>query len=279
MASASGRLIVTVLAMLITFLLGLRVMEPSMIFFPTKYPDGFWQTARFGIPVEDCFFKTPDGVKLHGWYVPYEGSSQTLLWCHGNAGNISHRLDQLKLLHERVNVNIFILSYRGYGRSEGSPSEEGLYQDARAAYDYLVFQKHVRAEQMVLYGQSLGGAVVVDLAVARPCAGLIVESSFSSAKDVAQRIFSILPVHYFIGVRFDSITKIKQVHVPVLIIHGTDDEVIPYELGRKLFDAANEPKAFYSMPGATHNDPFLVGGEAYYRTIRRFIERLPSPSE
>lgn len=247
-----------------------------MIFFPTKYPEGFWQPAQRGIAVEDCFFTTSDGVKLHGWYAPYEGAQHTLLWCHGNAGNISHRLDQLKMLHERVRVNIFILSYRGYGRSEGSPDEDGLYQDARAAYDYLVAEKQVNAKQLVLYGQSLGGAVVVDLAVARPCAGLIIESSFSSAKDVAKSLFSFLPVHYFIGVRFDSATKIKQVHVPVLIIHGTHDEVIPYELGRKLFDAANEPKEFYSMPGATHNDPFLVGGEAYYSKIRQFIEQLPS---
>jgi len=263
------------LAIFVIFVVALRLMENSMIYFPVKYPEGFWQPAAFGVTIEDCFFTAQDGVKLHGWYAPQEGARQTLLWCHGNAGNISHRLDQMKMLLGRVKANIFILGYRGYGRSQGSPGEEGLYKDAQAAYDYLVSQKNVKASQVVIYGQSLGGAVAIDLALARPCAGLIIESSFTSAKDMAKHLYSFLPMHYFMGVRFDSAAKIAQLHRPVLIMHGTRDEVIPFELGQRLFSAANEPKEFYPIQGATHNDPYLVGGEAYYAKMQEFIQRLP----
>lgn len=269
------RAVFTLLAILVVFVVIWRLMEDSMIYFPVKYPEGFWRPSEFGVTVEDWFFTAQDGVQLHGWYAPSEGAPHTLLWFHGNAGNISHRLDQLKMLLERVKVNVFILGYRGYGRSEGSPDEAGLYKDAQAAYDYLVSQKNARANQLVLYGQSLGGAVAVDLALARPCAGLIIESSFTSAKDMAKKLYPFLPLHYFLGVKFDSAAKIARLHLPVLIMHGTEDEVIPYELGQKLFAAANEPKEFYPIPGATHNDPYLVGGEPYYAKIREFIQRLP----
>ncbi|MBI3950611.1 MAG: alpha/beta hydrolase [Acidobacteria bacterium] len=265
----------TFLAIVVIFLLVLRLMENSMIYFPVKYPEGFWQPAEFGVAAEDWFFTTEDGVKLHGWYASQEGARQTLVWCHGNAGNISHRLDHLKILLERVKVNVFILGYRGYGRSKGTPSEDGLYLDAQAAYDYLVSQKNVEASQIILYGQSLGGAVVIDLALKRPCAGLIIESSFTSAKDMATHVYPFLPVHYFMGVRFDSAAKIARLHAPVLIMHGAQDEVVPYELGQKLFAAANEPKEFYPIQRATHNDPFIIGGEEYYAKIREFIQRLP----
>lgn len=266
--------VVILLAIVVILLVTLRLREDSMIYFPVKYPEGFWQPEAFGVAVEDCFFTAPDGVRLHGWYAPQAGAQHTLLWCHGNAGNISHRLDHIKMLLEQVRANIFILGYRGYGRSEGSPDEEGLYKDAQAAYDYLASQKNVQAQHVVLYGQSLGGAVVIDLALARPCAGLIIESSFTSAKDMAKKVFPFLPIHYFLGVKFDSAAKIKQLHVPVLIMHGTEDEVVPFELGQQLFAAANEPKEFYPISGARHNDPYLVGGEAYYARIREFIEKL-----
>lgn len=249
-----------------------------MIYFPVKYPEGFWRPEEFGVAVEDCFFTTEDGVKLHAWYVPRADARHTLLWFHGNAGNISHRLDHLKMLWDRVPAHILIVGYRGYGRSEGSPDEPGLSLDAQAAYDFLVSQKRLTANQVVVYGQSLGGAVAVDLALARPVAGLIIESSFTSAKDMAKRL-SFLPLHYFLSVAFDSVTKIKRLHCPVLIMHGTEDEVVPFELGQRLFAAANEPKEFYPIPGATHNDPYLVGGEAYYAKIREFLESLKDEQE
>jgi hypothetical protein len=267
--------LLTLLAILAGFLIALRLMENSMIYFPAKYPEGFWQPGEFGVAVEDCFFTTEDGVKLHAWYAPQAGAQHTLLWCHGNAGNISHRLDHLKMLLDRVPANIFIVGYRGYGRSEGSPDEAGLYKDAQAAYDYLASQKNLKVNQVVLYGQSLGGAVVIDLALARPCAGLIIESSFTSAKDMAKHLYFFLPLHYFIGVKFDSAAKIKQLRWPLLIMHGTEDEVVPFALGQQLFAAANEPKEFYPIQGATHNDPYLVGGDAYYAKIQEFLRRLP----
>lgn len=257
------------------FIIGLRFMEDSMIYFPTKYPDGFWQPAAFGVAVEDCFFVSEDGVKLHGWVAPRDGAQATLLWCHGNAGNITHRLDNLKLLLERVNAHVFIFDYRGYGRSEGSPDEEGLYKDARAAYDYLLTRREVDPRRIILFGRSLGSAVAVDLALQRPRAGLILESTFTSAKDMAKKVFPFLPVHYFIGVQFDSESKIAQLKVPILFMHGTADHTVPLELGKKLFRVANEPKEFYEIAGADHNDTYVVGGEAYFAKLNEFIGRLP----
>lgn len=266
---------ITLLAILIVFIIVLRLMENSMIYFPSKYPEGFWSPAELGVAAEDCFFTTEGGLRLHGWYAPEEGAPHTLLWFHGNAGSISHRLDHLKMLLEQVRVNIFMVDYRGYGRSQGAPDESGLYKDAQAAYDYLVSQKHTEADRLVGYGQSLGGAVAIDLARTRPLAGLIIESSFTSAKDMAKILYPFLPIHYFLGVRFEAAAKIAQLHLPVLIMHGTADEIIPFEMGKRLFAAANEPKEFYPIRGATHNDPYLVGGDGYYATIREFIERLP----
>jgi hypothetical protein len=264
-------IVLAVVVFFVVFIIGLRLMEDSMIYFPSKYPAGFWQPSAYGVAVEDCYFTAEDGVRLHGWFAPREGARHTLLWCHGNAGNISDRLGQLKPLLEQVDAHVLMLDYRGYGRSEGAPDEEGLYKDARAAYDYLLTRREVDPRKIVPFGQSLGGAVAVDVAVQRPCAGLILESTFTSGKDMAKKAFPGLPVFYFIRTRFDSDAKIANLHIPILFMHGTVDGTVPFALGKKLYEAANQPKEFYEVPGADHNDPFVVGGAAYFAKINGFI--------
>lgn len=268
-----------VLPIVIGMLLGsvfIVIFEEQMIYFPSKYPDGYWEPERFGLTVEDCYFTTADNLRLHGWFIPSDKARATVLWCHGNAGNISHRIDLAKKLLQ-LNVNVFIFDYRGYGRSEGEPSEEGLYHDVVAAHDYLLTRHDVDSHRIVAYGQSLGSAVAVDLATKRRCKALIIEATFSSGSDVAKSLFWWLPIHPFIRSRFDSYSKIKTLHLPTLFIHGQQDRTIPISLGEKLFEAANEPKWFYKIPNADHNDTYIVGGEEYFRRIDEFLAKNLAP--
>lgn len=265
--------LIALVLLVAAFALLLRFMENHFVFFPTKYPEGYWQPEVFGLEAEDCYFTTADGVRLHGWFVAKEDAIATLLWCHGNAGNITHRLDNLAKLHE-LPVNVFIFDYRGYGRSDGEPSEQGVYLDARAAYDFLVENRGIAPETIVLFGRSLGGAVAVDLAVERRCAGLILESTFTSARDMARAAFGPLPVHWIMKTDFNCVAKIRRYRGPLLMLHGTADRTVPLRLGGRLYQAANPPKEFYEIPGADHNDTYLVGGKAYFEKLRAFVEEV-----
>lgn len=248
----------------------IMIFEEQMIYFPFKYPEGYWKPEELGLNVEDCYFTTSDTIRLHGWFIAMKNPRPTLLWCHGNAGNITHRIDLAKKLLA-LNMNIFIFDYRGYGRSEGEPSEDGLYRDVVAAYDYLLTRSDVDSQHIILFGQSLGSAVAVDVATKRSCAALILEAPFTSASDVARSLMPWLPIHWVIKSKFDSISKIKTIRTPVLIIHGTNDDTIPFELGKKLFITANEPKWFYEIPGASHNDTYIIGGKEYFQRIDEFL--------
>lgn len=270
------KLLLTLTAAVILLALGIRIFENKFIYFPSVYPAGFWVPQKAGVPAEDCWFAAEDGVQLHGWYVAKDTARATLLWCHGNAGNLSDRLDNLARLRQ-LPLNIFIFDYRGYGRSQGTPDEAGIYRDARAAYDYLVTRKHVQPERLIIFGRSLGGAVAVDLATQRACAGLILESTFTSAKDMAKRMFGFLPVYLLTKTRFDSIRKIRNVTVPKLFIHGTADQTVPHSLGVRLYEAAPGPKGFYEIPGADHNDTYLTGGKAYFQKLSAFILHAVGP--
>ncbi len=264
-----------VLIILIILLVMISALEKQMIYYPAKYPDGFWEPERFGVTVEDCRFTADDGVRLHGWYA--EGSNSelniTLLWYHGNAGNITHRLGNLRDLLE-LGVNVFIIDYRGYGRSEGEPDEAGIYKDGLAAYDYLINEKGLTKDNIVLFGRSLGTAVAVEIATKREVRGMILESSFTDAKAMARIIMPFLPVGAVMSSRFDSIGKIKNLRIPVLFTHGDRDSIVPIDLGKKLYEAANEPKDFYIIPGADHNDTYIIGGREYYQRIQEFLESL-----
>ena len=252
----------------------LMLFEETFIFRPMKYPAGFGKVE--GLELEDAWFEAEDGTKLHGWYVPHEDPRALVLYCHGNAGNITHREDILRALHDRVGVSVLIFDYRGYGRSEGRPDEQGVSADARAARAWLARRESIpegeAAEKIVLMGRSLGGAVAVDLAATDGARALVLESTFTSAPDMAGHIFPWLPVRPFVRAKFDSLGKIGDYHGPLLQSHGDADSIIPFELGRRLFEAANEPKRFVTLQGFDHND---FQPSTYYDQLTDFIDQLP----
>lgn len=266
--------IIAAIATILIWTILLMIFEEHLIYFPSVYPSGFYEEASRVPHLEECWFTTEDNVKLHGWFARAEHPIAVLLMAHGNAGNISHRLPMIMALRDG-GFHVFMFDYRGYGRSEGSPDEEGVYRDGRAAFDYVAKRNDVDSASIILYGTSLGGAIAVDVALHRPAtAGLILESTFSSAEDVAGTSYPFLPVQFVLRTKFDSLRKIREIHAPSLFLHGNADSIIPISLGRKLFDAANGPKMFYEVAGADHNDIFTIGGRAYLETIRAFAAGL-----
>jgi uncharacterized protein len=253
----------------------IRLLENRFIYFPPRYPEGFSPPERYGLCVEDVWLTTEDRVRLNAWFLPNPSSPKVLLWFHGNAENIGYDLSLLEV-YSRLGIGVFAPDYRGYGRSEGSPDEAGIYRDATAAYDYLVGERGVQPEDILVFGHSLGGAVAVDLAARRRCGALIVQNSFTTARDMARRVFRIPGFEYVIKSRFDSLRKIAQVQAPILIVHGTRDEVVPFFMGRRLFEAALEAKLFLAVEGAGHNDILEVGGQSYLEHLRAFIEATAS---
>jgi fermentation-respiration switch protein FrsA (DUF1100 family) len=267
------QILIGVIAAVAFWTLLFMLFEERFIFFPSSYPDGYYEEARSLPYIEDCWFLAEDGVKLHGWFARRDSAIATLVISHGNAGNLSHRLPVIKTFRD-LGFNVFLYDYRGYGRSEGSPDETGVYRDGRAAFDYVINRTDVDPTNVILFGTSLGGAVAVDVALDRPAAGLILESTFSSATDVARTAYPFLPAQFLLRSKFDSAEKIRSIHIPLLVLHGDRDRIIPISLGRKLFEAANEPKTFFVVPGADHNDIFWVGGRAYLEQIRNFALAL-----
>ena len=266
------------LAIFVTMILLMALFERSLIFFPTRYPDGMWDTEAAahgsGCAIEDHFFPSGDGTRLHGWWCrPLDGNSDdpVLLFFHGNAGNLSHRADLLIDLATRTPASVFVVGYRGYGRSEGRPKEAGLYLDARAAWTHLTEEIGVGTDRIVIFGKSLGGGVAVDLAMEVPAAGLIVESSFTSIPDMAGAHYPFVP-KFLIRTQMNSLAKIPFVSMPKLFIHSREDRVVPYRLGRELFEAAADPKRFHEVVGAGHNETWLVGGDAYFEALSAFID-------
>lgn len=243
--------------------------ERQIIYHPYKFPDGYWNPAS--VQAEDVHFSSSDGVRLHGWYVASTGATATMLWFHGNAGNLTHRMDNIEML-KPLGINIFIFDYRGYGKSEGAPDEAGIYLDSQAAYDWLVNVKKIPPRKIILFGRSLGGICAIEIAAKNPAGGLILESVFPSARKMARKIFPFLPLGWIIKSRFDAIAKVPGLKLPKLFLHGTRDEIVPYEMGRELFAAAAEPKTFYDIEGAGHNDTYMVGGAAYFDALGRFIQ-------
>jgi len=248
--------------------------QPAMIFYPM--PNLVATPTEWGLAYEEVTLTSADGVKLNGWYLPYPGSKRTLLFLHGNAGNISHRGDSLRIFH-RLGLNVLIFDYRGYGKSEGRPSEAGLYQDAEAAWRYLVEARKVPAEDIVLFGRSLGGAVAARLAVQHEPAGLILESSFTSATEMARAAFPLLSRLTLLRYEFNSLEALQSIHCPVLVVHSPDDEIIPYALGEKLYQTADMPKRFLILHG-DHNSGFLQSQPAYEKGLRDFLVEAVFPA-
>ncbi len=248
---------------------GCRI-EDRLIFQPSPTVEHTPRTA--GLEFQDLFFTARDGVRLHGWHIPHREARSTLVWFHGNAGNISHRIDNIKRLHDKVAVNIFIFDYRGYGRSAGIASEEGTYLDGEAALDLV--RKELAAEpgKTVLFGRSLGAAIAAEMANRYAVQALILESPFISIPEMARVVLPFLPIGPLLQTRYDTRAKIQSVTVPVLVLHGDRDEVVPFAQGKKVFDAAPEPKKFFKIVGAGHNDTYEVGGEVYFQQLKGFID-------
>jgi fermentation-respiration switch protein FrsA (DUF1100 family) len=267
-------------AIFVTMILIMALFERSLIFFPTRYPDGLWDTEAAargsGCTIEDHFFTAADGTNLHGWMctkIDAPGDAPVLLFFHGNAGNLSHRADLLIEFATRTPAGVFVVGYRGYGRSEGRPSENGLYLDARAAWKHLTETLGIPTDRIIIFGKSLGGGVAVDLALNVPAAGLIVESSFTSIPDMAGAHYPFVP-KFLIRTQMNSVIKVPHITMPKLFIHSKQDRVAPYRLGRELFEAASQPKRFHEVVGAGHNETSLVGGDSYFSALSAFVGEL-----
>jgi hypothetical protein len=263
----------TVLLAYLLVLVAAMFLENALIYFPVRYPEGDWHPG--GLPVEDAWFQAADGTRLHGWYVPRANARAAVLFCHGNGGNITHRIDTLVMLNRRVGVSVLAFDYRGYGRSEGKPNEPGVLADARAARDWLAVREKIPAADVVLMGESLGGAVAVDLAAHDGARALVLESTFSSLPDVAGYHYPWLPVRWAMRTRLDSAAKIGRYHGPLLQAHGDADTIVPLRFGRRLFEAAAEPKQFLLLHGHDHNDPMPP---EFYDAMAALVNRLPPPS-
>jgi len=263
---------IVVLIVLVVFALSLRWSEPRMIYYPDRHID---QTPdRFGLNYDDVILTTSDGVKINGWLLPASISNAplTVLLFHGNAGNMSHRFEKLSVLHH-LGVTVFIIDYRGYGRSDGAPGEDGTYHDARAAYDYLVTQRKVAPRSIVVYGESLGSAIAADLAAKVEVGGLVLEEAFTSIGDVGQRMFPFLPVRWLVKNKYDTLSKMPRINVPLLIVHSREDELFNMRHAQRLLAAANEPKQLVELHGH-HNDAFLVSAAIYHDALQKFFVTL-----
>lgn len=260
--------ILSIIIVIVALFMYIRYIERHSIYFPMKIietcPD------VIGLSYKEVSFRTDDGCLLNGWFITNKDAEYTLLFFHGNAGNISHRLEKINIFYN-LGLSIFIFDYRGYGKSHGSPSEKGLYQDAEAAYRYLIKERNISADNIILYGESLGGAVAIELASRQNVKALITEEAFSSVKDMVRIIYPFLPPAVLQS-RFDSISKIKDIKAPKLIIHSIDDEIVPFSLGEKLFQAASVPKEFLKIRGG-HNTAFLDSEEAFKSGIKNFLKK------
>ena len=248
----------------------LALLERSLVFQPVAYPNGNWHPE--GLPIEDVWFESADGVRLHGWYLRHEQPRAVVLFCHGNAENITPLADSLAILVERHGLSAMTFDYRGYGRSAGTPTEDGILADARAARKWLAEREGIAETDIILMGRSLGGGVAVDLAAQDGARGLVLASTFTSLPEVAKEHVPWLPAQLLMTTRLNSLSKIVRYRGPVLISHGDADEVVPFRHGKLLFEAALQPKQFIAIPGGMHNDP---QPESYRQALDEFIDRLP----
>ncbi len=244
--------------------------QGRMLFLP-NLPSRSLSTSpsAVGLAYETVNLMTVDNIRLHGWFIPAAEERGVILFCHGNAGNISHRLDSL-LLFNRMGYSILIFDYRGYGRSQGRPSEAGTYLDVEAGWRYLTDERSQSPSQIVLFGRSLGAAVAVHLATLHTPAAVIIESGFTSVPDIAAEVYPFLPVRWLSRFNYNVRHQLQRVACPVLVMHSRDDEIIPFKHGQALYAAANEPKQFLELRGG-HNDGFLLTGRTYVQALENFL--------
>jgi fermentation-respiration switch protein FrsA (DUF1100 family) len=263
---------VAFLIFVIAFVMTPYQLERFFVYYPTRQV--LEDPGSIGLDYQDVYLVTDDNVKLHGWFVPCEDARRTVLIFHGNGGNIGDRLPWIEMFH-KLDANVFIIDYRGYGKSEGKPFEKGLYRDARAAYNWWANARQPKGEKPILFGESLGGAIAVNLAARVAPAGLILQSTFTSARDMAKTLFPIGLLLPLTNVKLDSAKEIGRVSCPKLIVHGTRDEIVPFRLGKKLYELAAPPKSFYVVPEAGHNDLIWIAGAEYSRQLKQFLSSIP----
>lgn len=258
------------MAVLGTLLIGwlFSRLEQAMTYHPTALTGIL--PERFGLAHQDLRLQTTDGETIQGWWIPRpEPDAPVMLFFHGNAGNREGRLHNLAGLW-RAGISVLIFDYRGYGGSTGTPSEAGLIADGLAAFDWLAAR--VAPRPVTLFGRSLGGAVAAMVARERPAGGLILESTFTSAREMAGRMLPLPGIHLILRASYDSLAAVRELELPLLVIHGTADDLIPFEMGRRIFEQAASPqKQFREVPGGRHNDTYLLAGDAYYDWLRDFM--------
>ena len=255
----------------------LYIFQRRLVYYPfrelTATPE------QIGVSWEDVRITVTPGRAVHGWYVrapdqlaPAGGDRtdrRVVLFCHGNAGNISHRLETLAFLLD-LGADALLFDYRGYGLSDGEPSEENTYADAVACHQWLISVKQYAPDQIIVFGRSLGGAVAIDLASRMPCGGLIIESTFTAAVDVGRKFYPFLPVGWLLRDRYDCLSKIPRVTCPVLVTHSPNDEIVPYEMGVQLYEAARPPKRLVPLEGG-HNERQYLTMPEYTDAMRRLM--------
>lgn len=255
--------------------LALRWFESRSLYVPTRTLDA--SPRDVGLAYEDIEFVAEDNVRLHGWWIPHPAARGTILYCHGNGLNIANRVELCRDLHS-LGVNVFIFDYRGYGRSRGRPTEQGTYRDARAAYE-VVRAKYDDADNppVIVYGASLGGTIAAQLALDKPVRAAIFESSFTSAVDVGERLFPWLPVRLIAKFRYEAVKRVPHITVPKLFASSREDQLIPFELGKALYEAAAEPKQFYELRGS-HDEASWNQTPAYWSALSAFIDQTLGPA-
>ncbi len=252
---------------LVLFYFFFRWFERANVWIPRD--DLIATPEAVGLTFEDVYFETTDNVKLHGWYLPSDFPRASLLFCHGNGGNLSYRTESLRQL-QSLNLDIFIFDYRGYGQSEGTLSEEGTYNDALAAHQWL-FKKNPN-QAMIIYGRSLGGNIAADLATRVNADALILESAFTCVADMGRELFPFLPVRLLNTIEYDALSKMMKIRMPTLIIHSRDDDIVPYHHGQTLYAAALPPKELLTISGS-HNEGYLLSEDEYLLGVNDFITK------
>lgn len=247
------------------------VFQTRLVYYPEIGREVAITPQSYGLAFEPAEIRTSDGETLQAWWVPAADARGTVLLLHGNAGNMSHRLDYLLMFH-RFGYSTLIMDYRGYGRSTGTPSEEGTYRDAEAAWDYLRQARSVRQQDLVIAGESLGGGVASWLAARVAPRAVLLFSTFTSMGDLGSEIYWFLPVRLINRMRYDNVANLERINAPLFVAHSRDDEIVPYAHGRRLFEAAREPKEFLEMRGG-HNEGLVFARKEWAAQLGAFLDR------
>ena len=250
----------------------IAVFQSRMVYQPVR--ELHMNPGSIGLAYEDVTFETDDEISLTGWFIPEKNAEKTVLFCHGNGGNISHRIDSIRIFHE-LGLNTFIFDYRGYGRSAGKPTEAGTYKDADAAWHYLIDTQGILPRNIIVFGRSLGGALAAWIAVNHSPGALILESSFISIPELGASLYPWLPVRMLARFKYDTLSRLKEIRCPVMVVHSRDDEMIPFSHGQALFEAAREPKELLVIEGP-HNDGFLLSESTYKDSLTAFLKHADS---